>query len=704
MNNNREALVQDLTAVGIWPASDGLRRDLYAYAAGETDLDAVEYQTIRDVCDLGELPEGDQRTALEAALMNLFLVRREGGLRMSLEPSRLFDRLAAAGPLAGLGNIFLQALKAGQYRTVIGNVGDAPYLPLVASADHLSFHRYRAAEDRLAAGLRARLTGHPVPLPTRGGAPDWPTILDKVLADMPLGGSGKPMRLDDQQQLAVKMALVESFAVITGGPGTGKTSIVFTLLRCLLRAGVRPGRIGLAAPTGRAAQRLGESLRGQLGCLPNPTPEEAVIPSLDPRTLHRLLGYSPTRLAFSHTAENPLDIDFLLVDETSMVDTELMSCLLEATQPSTRVILVGDKDQLPSVEAGSVLADLVGNVQQSTFTPARFTTLLTAGAVTKPKGRSRRAAANPGDAAPAPVSTRPDIGPRIVVLETCYRSDKTILEAAKAVNTFDDTVGGAREQLLARFPRVAAGTLSWQTPDWAPKAFRDFVETWITDFCEPTGTGPQADSDYRQAILACVRAGVPASGDAIEAQHPVAVAFKWLTCRKLLTVFRDGVCGVNAINRVCAAHLRHRLTDRSPADGRAALRDGHGEMFFPGAVVMVTRNDYRLDLFNGDTGLILPARGGSLYGVFPRPGTVLRVAIDELPGPELAFATTVHKGQGSEYDHVTLVLPPAPGITAQRLLTRQIVYTGLTRAKSRATLLADEATLLQACSRQHGGE
>ncbi len=178
------------------------------------------------------------------------------------------------------------------------------------------------------------------------------------------------------------------------------------------------------------------------------------------------------------------------------------------------------------------------------------------------------------------------------------------------------------------------------------------------------------------------------TGEPLLPDHPLDEAFRFLTRQKILTVFREGPYGVESINRLVTARLKKDL----PGEGWNA--------FFPGSVVMVTRNDYRLELFNGDTGLILPAKDGGLFGVFPRPGTILRVPVDELPGPEPAFAVTVHKSQGSEYDEVFLILPPPPSVTAARLLSREIVYTGLTRAKHRVTLLASPETLHAACSRR----
>ncbi|HOT27195.1 MAG TPA: exodeoxyribonuclease V subunit alpha [Candidatus Ozemobacteraceae bacterium] len=675
MNRNHETLTRDLQDLGIWPESaDAVRAALFETVVRETDLTATDFQTIRDVCEIGGIPAGEARTALEAAMMNLFLVRVEGGLSMTLDPARPFDRLPAFEGRDILFDILLKNLKKKTYASIVGDAAPTPFLPLIRDERRLAFHRYREADDRLQSALRERQSAPDTPETGLPASPEaWRDIFLTVTEH-------SAVTLGDDQKTALAAALIRRFFVITGGPGTGKTSVVFTLIRCLLQAGLKADRIALAAPTGRAAQRLGETLRIQLGLLREKKrhlPGDEMIECLEPRTLHRLLGYSPSKLTFSHSSENPLEADLILVDETSMVDTELMSRLLDAAPPEARIILIGDRDQLPSVEAGTVLADLVGDVRQSTF--SHFMAMN----INKILGLAPTAEA--GFLTSGKTSGQSPMADRIAVLQTCHRANTTIIEAARAINGYCPG-GDFTAHLRGIFPPGRENILEWRSPaEWTSDGFSKEIAAWSAEFAKGSGNA------FSDVIRSCLKEGIPMTGESLKPEHPLTGAFEFLTRRKILTVYREGPFGVESINRLVSAQLRKQL----PGEGWGA--------FFPGAVVMVTRNDYRLELFNGDTGLVLPAKDGGLFGVFPRPGTILRVPVDELPGPEPAFAVTVHKSQGSEYDEVFLILPLPPSDTAARLLSREIVYTGLTRAKHRVTLLADPETLHNACSRRATG-
>ncbi len=463
MNRHHEELTRDLRILGIWPEpGDEGRLALYETAVHETDLTATTYQTIRDVCDIGVLPPGEARTGLEAALMNLFLVRLEGGLSMSLDPARPYDRMPPFPGREELFEAFLGHLNRTTYSSIVGTAGSSPFLPLIRSEHRLAFHRYQEAVDRLEAALALRLGAEETPESGMHPSPEaWRTIFTRVT-------DHSAFTLGPDQKTALAAALLRRFFVITGGPGTGKTSVVFTLIRCLVQAGLNPGRIALAAPTGRAAQRLGESLRMQLEQLRKAgrqLPGDEAVAYLEPRTLHRLLGYSPSKLDFSHSAENPLEAELILVDETSMVDTILMSRLLDAAPLGARVVLIGDRDQLPSVEAGTVLADLVGDVRKSSFRRSTANALETIISLA------------PGEDSGFDISkqtVKQPMADRIGVLLTCYRANTTIVEAARAINEYHP-VGEYRDHLRTLFPTGQEDILHWQSPgaatEWSPSIF-----------------------------------------------------------------------------------------------------------------------------------------------------------------------------------------------------------------------------------------
>ncbi|RCK74445.1 MAG: Exodeoxyribonuclease V alpha chain [Candidatus Ozemobacter sibiricus] len=867
---------RDLHDLGLWPAAGETERlALYEAVTAATDLTALDVQTVRDLCDLGGVQEPARRVALEAALFNLFLVRRDGGLVMPLEADRLLDRLPDFPQRSALAARFLEGWRQGAYRQIIGDLvsegarttgghdgagangaagvdaragvrgaGGAhpdgsdrrdcgassdrpdrsdrgapsedsyrareavPYLPLLADRHGLWFQRYRLAADRLRTGLQERLGQDdldPARLPDliARAAP----VVQAVLAAPPRRPDGAPLRLDEAQQAGVVLAILRKFVVITGGPGTGKTSVVFTFLRCLLRMGLAPHRVALAAPTGRAAQRMGESLRAQLATLPVREPVDEAIVLMEPRTLHRLLGYSPRNLSFRHGRDNPLEADLILVDETSMVDVEMMSRLLEASPLEARLVLIGDKDQLPSVEAGTVLADLVRAALEPTgatgdplamagASPALAGERLATGvgfgatladaidaivgqavaprAPSAPSSRSaalarstrstrstRSARSAPAAPAAPAASSAPSASParpasatmagghaapvaalatpgtacsmadRVLFLQTCHRAVPEIIALAQEINGFraagdpvadrsDEEVRSALPASLrsaflpatgeAALPGVAdpaaspsaGGPVQWLEAAWHTAHPKAVLAAWLREFLLLPGSSSRAlpgsgsgsaqapaaaPRPYPQVIADCLALGLPVTGEPLTDGHPLAEAFAFLGRHKILCAYRDGACGVDGLNRRLAVELAAWL----PVKGWSE--------FFPGAVVMVTQNDYARELFNGDTGLILPAREGGLFGVFPRPGTLLRVPVDELPGPELAFAVTVHKSQGSEYDEVLLILPPPQSEAAGRLLTREVLYTAVTRAKRRVTILADARTLFTACSR-----
>jgi len=716
MNKTAERLSQDLKALGIWPPSeDPTRQALFVAVVSGSDLSAVEFQTIRDVCDLGRIPLGEGRTALEAAMMNLFLIRRDCCPSMSLSPGEALDKIPAFIGREGLERRFLEGLRKGEYAGAIGGIAPTQYLPLIEGNGRLAFHRYHQAEDRLQSALRERRAAPDLLLPGLPATPeDWNGVVKAVLNNAPRFGPNQCLELDVWQKAAVAQALLRSFVIITGGPGTGKTSVVFTILRCFLRGGLKAPRIALAAPTGRAAQRLGESLCTQLEALLDPTPEEALIGLLVPRTLHRLLGYSPAKPGFYHNRENQLEADLILIDESSMVDTELMSRLLDATSNHTRLVLIGDKNQLPSIEVGTVLADLVGELQREKLkmeTATDINRILEGSGIPKVKGNTppHHATVAPTLSHTTIVSTTtttttttaatatvpeevPTMFERLSVLLKCHRSNLAIINAAKAVNGYqpdrqvlEEPWSKVEKDLLEKFPLAPGGAVHRQEIVWKISDFREEIRAWTSEFA---GSHSEFGESFPLVIGKCMEEGLPLSGEPLDKKHALSRAFGFLTRHKILTVFREGTFGVEGINRLVAAEVKGLLPGKDWGD------------FFPGAVVMVTRNDYRLELFNGDTGLLLPAKDGHLFGVFPRLGAILRVPLDELPGPELAFAVTVHKSQGSEFDEVLLVLSPPTSDTAARLLTREIVYTGLTRAKERVRLLASAGTLLQACARR----
>ncbi len=512
--------------------------------------------------------------------------------------------------------------------------------PLVLCGERLYLRRYWRYEVRVADGIRARTD--------RRETMDSAAALDISSARawlQRLFPAAAPDRTD-WQQLACALALRGRLSVITGGPGTGKTYTAARLLVLLqaLHTGVQPLRVALAAPTGKAAARLRQSidvalqgLQLQLGGAQTLGPW---VQRLEPaRTLHGLLGARPGTRRFRHDALHPLALDLLFVDEASMVHLEMMAALFEALPPSAHLVLLGDKDQLASVEAGAVLGDLCQGAAGYDAGTAQWVRQLT--------GHSLP---------PSEQGTGSGLAQQTVMLRDSHRFAGPIGRLALAVNQGD---GAAALQILhdgeeavalieTRDPGVVASLACAGRPG-APGGYRGFAQV--------LGQRPAAAADFDAWAVAVLQ-----SFDAF----------------RVLCALREGPWGVAGIN----AAIERALSD-------AGLLACRGE-WYEGRPVMVTRNDAALGVFNGDIGVVLLSPQGALRAYFLDGSALRSVSVGRLADVETAFALTVHKSQGSEFEHVLLVLPDED----LPLLTRELVYTGITRARRAFTLVARHAGLL----------
>ncbi|MGM1052400.1 MAG: exodeoxyribonuclease V subunit alpha [Pseudomonadota bacterium] len=617
--------------------------------------------------------------------------------------------------------------------------------PLVLDGTRLYLRRYWHHERSIQHHIAARLSDA-IPCGSsallRDGAdrrPDQATnAADTATLSKALDALFPASTTLDWQKAACALAARSPFAVITGGPGTGKTTTVVKLLALLqtlaLGDGRRPLRIRLAAPTGKAAARLNESIAGQVSGLDLSalapllvTPEEAkstnplwertsvreigvealrkAIPT-NVATLHRLLGSRPDTRHFRHNARNPLPLDVLVVDEASMVDVEMMAALLDALPHRARLVLLGDKDQLASVEAGSVLGDLCARAEGGHYTPATADWLAEATGQALPPEML--------DAAGAPLDQA------IAMLRVSHRFDAEsgIGQLASAVNHEEQASGrdapvrGKRaairsvlghgyadlshlkldtdgdrnlERLVVSghaegFPREGENRMLRGQPLPPPVGYRHYLEIMKT--AAPT-TGADGEID-REALDDWARAVLTAHGQF-----------------QLLCALRRGPWGVEGLNeRIRAALEKDGLIDTG--DGR--------RLWYPGRPVLVTRNDYGLGLMNGDIGITLALlqpsgegsahRGPALRVAFPAgdgSGQIKWVLPSRLQAVETVFAMTVHKSQGSEFTHTALLLPDTPN----PILTRELVYTGITRARHWLTLVeTGRGQLLDAVERR----
>ena len=517
---------------------------------------------------------------------------------------------------------WLSSLKAEE---VVGKPEE--YRPLVLDGSRLYLYRYWDYEKQLIDNLKARIIN------------DYGEVNNDLLKDglkrlFPHNSPGET----DWQKVAAFASTLKRFCVISGGPGTGKTFTVAKILALLLEQNLQPLRISLAAPTGKAAARLQEAIKNAREGLNCPENIKAGI-STEASTIHRLLKSIPDSPYFRFDAKNPLPADVVVVDEASMVDLALLSKLTQAIPLSSKIILLGDKDQLASVEAGAVLGDICDTGKDHGFS-RDFSGLYTK--VT-------------GEKIGNGVDGRNEAGMRdsIVQLRKSYRFGQSsgIGEVSRAVNEGDSTravqvlKNGSYEDIQWRkLPR----------PEALPSELKERIINGFGPYLKENDPSKVFDLFNRVRILCAVR---------------------------------EGPYGVNTLNLLVEQILR---------DEGLIRREGR---WYRGRPILVTRNDYNLRLFNGDVGITLPdpeARG-ELRVFFPGPeGVPRKFPPLRLPEHETVFAMTVHKSQGSEFDKVLFLMPDRN----VQVLTRELVYTAITRAKEKVEVWGKEEIFQTAVSRR----
>ncbi|GHC03955.1 exodeoxyribonuclease V subunit alpha [Thermomonas carbonis] len=520
-----------------------------------------------------------------------------------------------------------QQLAASRFvATPASPIDEAQTAPLVLDNGLLYLRRYREYERRLAMQLR-RIASAPNP---EIGIEPIALLFATLFPDAHSG---------DHQARAAALALRRALLLVTGGPGTGKTTTIARLLTLRVaqasRAGTTPPRIALAAPTGRAAERMAESLRRAVAQMAEQGIGAALLEALPAQasTLHRLLGTVPDSPRFRHNKDNPLPFDIVVVDEASMVDLPLMCKLTEAVADGAQLVLLGDPDQLPSVEAGDVLAAILG-----------------AAGAGDALSMGDAAALHPllGDV-PVDAGTNHLVGHRVHLQHGWRQSEALHLAPlAEAVRN-----GDALEALSL----LRGGTLS-------NVHFHEGVD-------DPLQARPDLLAHFRTLATHTDPAQALRQGNRL----------------RLLTALREGPSGARGLNARIEVALSGRRIGTPPA-------------WFPGRLLLITENSYRHGLFNGDVGICLADADGTPLAWFSGEGSdhVRAFHPAALPAHESAFAMTVHKAQGSEFDEVWLQLPRADS----RVLSRELLYTGLTRARS-ALHVAGTADVIAAALARHAG-
>ena len=443
----------------------------------------------------------------------------------------------------------------------------------------------------------------------------------------------------DWQLVATISGVLNNFTIITGGPGTGKTTTVAKILAILFA--INPDlKVALAAPTGKAAARMAESLKASARTESSPIGDAIAskFQSLEPSTLHRLLINIKDTHYFKHNNQNPLNVDVLIVDESSMIDVALFAKLLDAVGSNTRVILLGDKNQLASVEAGSLFGDLCDAQKElNCFTEERATLINSF----IDDQTHKISSLNYGNS-----STHP-LFQHVIELQFSHR-----FKSDEGIGKFSKSIILNQQSLIKEFLSPKADAQVSIDTQYAKSVFEEFIKGYEAYIHE---------SDTKKALK----------------------SFNEL---RILCAIRESESGLYAINR----RVEKYLSDKNLIDTRTE--------FYNNRPIMVTRNNYALDLLNGEVGIIRPDKNGTLKAWFEdKDGEIKSVSPGLISKVETVFVMTIHKSQGSEFNNVLVILPQQEDIA---IITRELLYTAVTRAKKRVIVQSSETVLLKSAEAQ----
>lgn len=637
---------------------------------------------VRDLVAHGGVNPND--AAFHAMLLVLLDCLHGGGVCVPMGEGELESCLCMTLPgvegdaASSLASTIRNAVKDGRWGDIVGRGGT--FSPVIHDEGFLYFQRYYHYERVLADAMTRRL--QTAAFADGGGVAEVAPLLTAMHNHFPL---------NDQQRLAACLALGRKTLIISGGPGTGKTSIIAAVLQLMAQRGVTADEVALTAPTGRAAQQMADAIRQASVCMPDDEVFQTLARNVRPMTLHRLLGCVPGNNRVRYHAARPLRHRVLVVDEASMIDLCMMTRLLDATPLESTLLLLGDRDQLPSVDAGQVLAGLIPACpcySAQTVADAKATLGISL-----------------SEGAPAPLRDS------VVMLEKTYRCEPRIRTLADRINTFPDVANdadAARQDIVAAWNELSfsEGTVNW--PAWSASDVtgggfaegacwraslgssierRTLLESWLLRHY----VARPVDADIPwPALVRRMRHVLPESigshTDTLDA------LFSILAGGRLLSILRRGPDGCDALNR----ELMTLYGEHMGMSSRHNL--------FSGLPVMVTRNDRGRRIYNGDVGVVLRLGaseydyGGLFVCLHTDEGYVLHPveAVSETLEP--AFAMTVHKSQGSAYREVLFWMPTDAEACVEMpsLFTREMVYTALTRAKQLAIIAGSDA-VFDAC-------
>jgi exodeoxyribonuclease V alpha subunit len=616
----------------------------YIWAVEHLSLDLGHMQLLRDCYQQWEHVEDEW----VAVLLYLVHAVNQGSLCINIHDSQFLQSLRQMGVEDDIDANKIEVWS--QFKLAGKQI-------LVFSQGCLYFAKYWQYERNLKATLEQLIINHSGSV---FGAEDiaqvaWQTV-DELTFDT----------VEDKQIQAIVMSLLQPFSIISGGPGTGKTTIMASVLRALLKLGFRPEEMVLAAPTGRAANRMTESLHDVItNHVKSLSSGDKKLLENEAMTIHRLLGAHPYRGRFNHGQHNPLDCKVLVIDEVSMVDVMLMKQLLQAVPNDCRVLILGDQFQLPSVESGAVLADLMPPLGMDAYVSENMKNQLTQSLA--------GFAAKENILAELTVTESPQLlSDKVTVLDVSKRCQEDIA-------TISEQVRQGNSEVVLKLPQQhefnEAGV--YFTPATEERKFWiQYYQSWVNSHYFSKA------SNFKQNVQTLQGFD---ENNLAELHTALDELFKTIVSNRILTMVNQSHLGSHSINEQVVEMMRTQLGF-----------PGYQNMFH-GSVIMMLKNDRALNLFNGDIGILLENKTGQLRAVFPFKNSYVSHSIHVIPAFKSAYAITVHKSQGSEFEHVLMPLLPDGD---HNLMTREIIYTGMTRAKKSVIFYGEKKPFITAIQKQ----
>ncbi|MCX7821584.1 MAG: exodeoxyribonuclease V subunit alpha [Brevinematales bacterium] len=573
-----------------------INTSLFKKVMEEYDLPMVYFYSIKDIMEI----YGKKDDSLLIILLAMFIYLHNGSIciKNNMNLKNLLSNFGIENPEKVIEEFFKNLEK---YSKIIGEPGEYKPLIYVKEKKSLYFEKYYINEKQVNEILQVRRKGK-----------DPSKEVDQIKSYV-----NSIPNLHQFQRAAVFLSLIKPFLIISGGPGTGKTTIIKHIIDYLIKNKIlNEKEIAIATPTGKAAQRIKEIIAEY---------------SIETSTIHRLLKYNYSTNSFYYNSDNKLPYKFIILDEVSMVDIILLRHFLLAITEECNLIMIGDKDQLPSVEAGTFIARIIPENYENSFSS------LLKGIVDE-----KHIVPNSSDS--------------IVLLTQSFRSEKNILSFANIVNQ---------------------GKKDFSIPEMANNEIQDFMNKndFIAyyDYKNPltfkklyiTLLSFQFKKEYFNIFEAFKKIESKEVEKEIDLIKDI---FKNVESFKILTLTNVGFFGCDRINEEFAEYLKNKLNKKN--------------YLFSGIPIIINKNDYNLNIFNGNVGVIAEFKDG-LKTIFLSKEVKI-ISPDILPDFSLAFSITVHKSQGSEYDRVIVAIPQE---TKSSILSRQILYTGITRAK-KAVLIA----------------